>query len=243
MFTTGVGYHSRADAATNPPFSSVLFIENNQGTDGSTTFSDATGNRILTPIGNAQIDTAQFILGNSSALFDGNGDGVSLSTNIALPSTITWSIEVWFRTRLGSYTGGTASLRGLTLRANSGGQDALEEIFYYDTDLNNRRPFGNLGGNKDVLFRYETNLLANTWYYFRAINNTQTSTFKAYLGTTPGTPLIEIYSTINKRLVFGTYGYSVAAATDYMDGHVGPIRVSRNFVLPLVVPSALFPET
>lgn len=220
----------------------VTFLENNQGTDGSTTFVDVTGGRTLTAIGNAQIDTAQFVFGDSSALFDGTGDGVSLDSNIVLLSTTKWSMEIWFRPRLASNTGGTASLRGLTVRANSGGQQRIEEVYYHDTGSDNRRIFGNLGGNKDVLFRAELNLNAGQWYYLLIQNDPGNSTCKTFLGNSPWAGLVEIDSRINKELGFGAYGYSVAASTDYMDGHIGPVRVCTGYDVPRVAPGDLFSE-
>jgi hypothetical protein len=226
-----------------PAFANVLFLENNQGTDGSTSFTDATGNQTLTALGNAQIDTSEFIFGNSSALFDGTGDGVQFNSDITRALTDKWAVEIWFRPRLASYTGGTASLRGLTVRANSGGMGTVEEIFYYDTDVANRRPFGCLSGNKDALFRIETNFSAATWYYVLLQNDPVGDTLKTYIGSTPGAALAEAASVTAKGVRLGTYGYSVAASTDHMDGHVGPIRLTENYDVPLFVPTGLFPES
>ena len=48
------------------------------GTDGSTTFTDAIGTHTVTAVGNAQIDTAQYKFGGASGLFDGTGDYLTI---------------------------------------------------------------------------------------------------------------------------------------------------------------------
>lgn len=48
-----------------------------EGADASTTFTDSSsGAKTMTAAGNAQIDTAQFVFGSASGLFDGTGDYV-----------------------------------------------------------------------------------------------------------------------------------------------------------------------
>lgn len=61
------------DVVGDPFWANVVSLLNFDGTDGSTTFSDATG-RTWTANGNAQIDTS---LGYNTGLFDGGGDNVT----------------------------------------------------------------------------------------------------------------------------------------------------------------------
>jgi hypothetical protein len=73
------------------------------GTNKSPFFVDDNGVRLakrLSATGNAQISTAQSQFGGSSALFDGNGDylSVSPSNDFQFTSTSSWTIECWVRT-------------------------------------------------------------------------------------------------------------------------------------------------
>jgi hypothetical protein len=229
-----------AGGGSTPVPGYVVFQTNNQGMDGDTAFVDDTGIRTLTAVGNAQTDDGDFIFGNSSALFDGSGDGVDLSSEVTFTYTQKWALQLWFRPRLDSYTGGTTSLQGLTVRANSGGNDVIEEVYWHNQAGNNRRIFGNKSGNKDVLFQVAgATLTADTWYYLLMQNDPSASQLRTYLAAAGGS-LTLINTVTNRGLRFQTYGYSIAASTDYHDGSIGPIRISDNHDVPLTIPTDLF---
>jgi hypothetical protein len=85
---------SSADAYT------VALLHMN-GTDTSTTFTDATG-KSWTASGNAQIDTAQSKFGGASGLFDGTGDYISTADSSAWQlddgsNSNSWTIDFWVR--------------------------------------------------------------------------------------------------------------------------------------------------
>lgn len=69
-----------------------------EGPDASAVFVDATG-KTVAPTGNAQIDTAQFKYGTSSALFDGTGDYLTVTdaNNDLDIGTQDFCIETWIR--------------------------------------------------------------------------------------------------------------------------------------------------
>lgn len=74
-------YHAGGD----PNFSSVVLLSGFEGVDASTAFVDESSfTRALTAVGNAQVDTAQFKFGTSSALFDGTGDAITATAAAAL---------------------------------------------------------------------------------------------------------------------------------------------------------------
>ncbi|SDA40347.1 DUF2460 domain-containing protein [Mesorhizobium qingshengii] len=63
---------------SDPDFASVVFLSGFEGVDTSTAFDDeSNSNHVLTAVGNAQVDTAQFKFGASSVLFDGTGDAIT----------------------------------------------------------------------------------------------------------------------------------------------------------------------
>lgn len=77
---------------------SVVLALHMDGSNGSTTFTDAKGHAV-TAMGNAQISTAQSKFGGASALFDGTGD------YLTTPTSTDWefgsgdfSIRTWFTT-------------------------------------------------------------------------------------------------------------------------------------------------
>ena len=83
-------------AEKDPNFSYVVSLPHMDGTDASTTFSDAF--RTWTAQGNAQIDTAQSKFGGASGLFDGNGDYIDTpsSANFDFGSG-DFTIQCWWR--------------------------------------------------------------------------------------------------------------------------------------------------
>lgn len=73
--------------AGDPLFSSVSLLLHMNGSNGSTTFTDSSGNpKTVTPSGNAQISTAQSRFGGASGLFDASGDYLTVSPGISFAS-------------------------------------------------------------------------------------------------------------------------------------------------------------
>ena len=71
---------ARGGRSVDPNLAFTKLLMGMEGSDGSTTFVDESplARSGIVATGNAQIDTAQFKFGTSSALFDGAGDGISL---------------------------------------------------------------------------------------------------------------------------------------------------------------------
>jgi len=82
----------------DPYFSSVSLLLHMDGSSGSTTFTDSSINAFtVTAYGDAKISTAQSRFGGSSALFDGNGDYLDLSSNAAFNyGTGDFTVEFWY---------------------------------------------------------------------------------------------------------------------------------------------------
>lgn len=82
--------------AGDPYRANVVLSLHAEGTDGSTSFIDSSpATRIITTLGNAQIDTAQARFGNSSILLDGSGDYLSVgaSADAFYPSAGGFTVE------------------------------------------------------------------------------------------------------------------------------------------------------
>ena len=68
------------------------------GANGSTTFIDSAKGRFGTPVGNAQISNLQSEFGGTSALFDGVGDSILITSSTDFNfSTTDWTVECWAR--------------------------------------------------------------------------------------------------------------------------------------------------
>lgn len=82
---------------SDPDFASVASLLPFDGTDGSTTFTDLKG-LSWSPVGNAQISTAQSQFGGASALFDGAGDYLTTSRGSFHDwFGVDYTIECWVR--------------------------------------------------------------------------------------------------------------------------------------------------
>ena len=96
-----LGIGRRASGAVTDPFwaSVVLLAVQENGTDGDTTFVDASDSgHTLTAAGNAQWDTAAAPTGlTSSLLLDGNGDSVTAADHANWDLAGDFTIEAWDR--------------------------------------------------------------------------------------------------------------------------------------------------
>ena len=73
--------HRFGPAGGDPHWANVVLLCHFDGTDGSTSFVDQTG-KVMTAVGNAQIDTAQSKFGGASGLFDGAGDRITAADSV-----------------------------------------------------------------------------------------------------------------------------------------------------------------
>lgn len=82
----------------DPHWDNVVYLGGFQGADASTTFVDESKySHPCTAGGNAQIDTAQFKFGSSSALFDGTGDWIEMLDHDAFHIVEDFTCEAWVR--------------------------------------------------------------------------------------------------------------------------------------------------
>lgn len=105
-----------AAAAADPYYAQDVLLLRGNGTNGSTNFADLGPNSLaVTPVGNAQISTAQSKWSGSSMFFDGSGDRLSLAANSTLFSfgADDFTIECWF------YLAGNSPLSGANTRTAS----------------------------------------------------------------------------------------------------------------------------
>lgn len=81
LFPIIPGVYGTISGTPQPAWANVKLLLDFEGSDGATSTTDESGTTPHTMVfaGNAQIDTAQFAMGASSALFDGSGDSIRAS--------------------------------------------------------------------------------------------------------------------------------------------------------------------
>lgn len=86
-------------AATDTNIREVSLLLHGNGTNGSTTITDSSLTpKTVTAVGNAQISTAQSKFGGASLLFNGNGDGISVTSATAFSfGTGDFTVELWVK--------------------------------------------------------------------------------------------------------------------------------------------------
>jgi len=76
--------------------SNVSLLLHGDGANGSTTIVDSSPSpKTVTPVGNAQISTAQSKFGGASIAFDGNGDYLSANDGDLVLGTGSFTVEAW----------------------------------------------------------------------------------------------------------------------------------------------------
>lgn len=211
--------------AIGPDSYTKLLLHAN-GTNGSTTFIDSSySHKAVTPVGTAQISTAQSVFGGASALFDGNSDYLTIAPNadwqfgsgdftidcrlrITADNTYDFVGGVW-----GSP--GHHSWQFFRLSATN------KLYFGYSTD-------GTTILNKNVAW---TPTLA-TWYHValvRSGNNLYFFVDGAQVGATQDVTGVSLYAS-PQRLTIATYDSTdnTPDPTAYLNGNIDELRISKG---------------
>jgi len=186
------------------------------GIDGSTTFIDEIGH-IITPHGNVQIDTAQYVFGGASGLFDGTGDYLSTVDHPDLQFG-SGDFTIDFRARFSSASGAIA-LFGRYQAPNRG------IISYYDGS-GLHFAYSTNGTNAIDTARTWTATL-NQWYHIAVVRNgTVVKLFVdgIQLGTDISIGTDSIYST---SVDFG-FGADPNYDGMYFNGWMDEFRISKG---------------
>lgn len=199
----------------------VLMISG-EGVDGSTSIIDETG-KTVTANGNAQIDTAQYKFGQSSILFDGTGDYLSLADSADwYMGSNDWTIDFWFRANSFS----SASFICGQANTASPGTNFFEihvsyDQLYFQTWVSSSR----VGRVTSTVL----SLTVNTWNHFAIVKTS--GTYKAFVN---GTDMTQPANTLTG--VSGDYDglFTVGSAYDsdgnryYTNGWIDDFRVSKG---------------
>ena len=221
------GFTPPTSAFTND--ANTLLLLHMNGTNGSTTFTDDNGVREQQGIvanGNAQIDTAQSKFGGASALFDGDGDKLSIPGFNAIGTAFT--LECWVRFSSLAYNrsiimqdDGSGNNQGFLWRAFSNG--TIDFIYFTSSS---RGSFVSLTSTATVS--------TNTWYHLAVVWNGSTLTVYKDGTSIASSSVSSIYQSVANIAVGGFTG----AGADPMNGHIDEIRISNtaryngNFTAP-----------
>ena len=143
-----------------------------EGADGSTTITDSNAGgaaKSWTAAGNAQLDTAEAVLGTSSLLCDGTGDYVTASDHADFDlGSGDFTIQVWFK------VGGGAGTR----RFLFGQQDSAGGNMSYRAELRTSNDF-RFSADGIANFTTSATFTDTSWHHFAITRNG--STWKAYM--------------------------------------------------------------
>jgi hypothetical protein len=221
-------------APTDPYFANVSLLLPMNGTNGSTTFTDASSNTLtVTVSGSAQISTAQSKWGGASGLFAGDGDHLAATLATAL-STGAYTVECW------AYI---TSRPTNTHIASIGDYRYATGIQFY---LNTSGYIGSFGDNGGVSILGATAAALNTWHHLAWVQNG--STLTQYLnGTQDGSAT----STLNLsdaivRIAANYYDGAHRTGGGNVQGHLDDFRLTRGvarWTANFTPPAAAFPTS
>jgi hypothetical protein len=193
------------------------------GLDGSTIFTDSAkgGTHIWTAFGNAQLDTAQYKFGTSSALFDGTGDYLSTpdSTDWTF-GTDDFTIDCWVRihdknAHRGFWEQYTDSDHHWFLYWNY-----VETCFYF---------YSKVGASSwTARYQYIWNPDVDTWYHIALVRNGEN--LDIYVNGTALTPVV--YTAIGSNAIVDSSANLLigsAYSLNYlMNGWMDEVRISKG---------------
>lgn len=208
--------------SSDPYFSSVSLLLHMDGSNNSTTFTDSSSNALtVTANGNAQISTAQSKFGGASALFDGSGDSVHISSP---PSAlVNWAsgnftIEYWIRASAFTQAGNQNS------SVVVGNMSATTNVNYWSFGpiSNGTVRFFYYNG-AEVMLTTATALSINTWYHLAFVKNgTGLAIYidgvSSATGTVSGTP----QSSTTTNFCIGQF------ANTSFNGYIDELRVTTT---------------
>ena len=225
-----------------PPTETLTAISGTQLLTGNTPYIKDVSSNNATPSFNGSPAVAGFspydkgnayttATGGGSALFDGNGDYLTIanSQNFYNLGTADWTIECWVYFTNRSVFNGVFQL----------GQDvgALSAMLYTDGKLKL------LENDQAVVFESNTTFVANTWYHIAFTNNDSTNTQKLYVNgvqeSNTGSKSTA-YSYVNKQVFIGGRWFSNAFQRP-MSGYISNFRIvggSEVYTGNFTVPSA-----
>jgi len=216
-----------AGGAADPNFASVPLLLHMDGSNGSTTFTDASSNaHTITVYGNAQVTTTSPKFGTGALLCDGSGDSLSAPSNTSLTFGVSgFTIESWVRVN-------SFGARQFIFSQRDIGGFSLE--ITADGRLNGITP------NINTLTQASATMAINTWYHvaYTRLGNTHTLWLN---GSSVAT------NTFSENGLSGiSYIGSRDGSTSSVNGRLDDLRITKNvarYTANFTPPTAAFPDT
>ncbi len=194
-----------------------------KGADASTVFVDESG-KTWTRTGDAQIDTAQFKFGESSGLFDGNGDYISTADSADFAfGTGPFTVDFWIRFYALPGSGSIARIFGHGSSTNSSYQ-----VYLSNTNGTYTWNFQNYGSGLNIAVSKDSpGLLANTWYHIALVRDGNNNFYIFQDGTQLGTTASDTDAMADASGVF-YLGVSGNGFDSYLNGWIDEFRISKG---------------
>ena len=224
-----------AAAATDPDFSNVSLLLPMDGTNGSTTFTDASSNAFVgTANGNAQISTTDPKFGTGCLLLDGTGDFINYAHDSAFSIGNVFTIEAWIK-----FDVFNAGVDTILSKWGAGSLINDEFLFYYENSTGQLGFDFRTGTTYNSLKSSAAPLSVGTYHYLAVSRNGSNWTFNVGGTTSTATNSAAINNT-------GVYGISVGRLGGYtiydVDGRMDELRLTKGVARDISsVPTAAFP--
>jgi hypothetical protein len=211
---SNIARYTTAFTPSTAPFvndANTLLLLHMDGTDGSTSFEDDNGARAqrgITAIGGALVSTAQSQFGGASALFDGNGDYLNLTTDPAYTFAGDFTIECWYR-----LPGAVPSIAPFFFN---------DHLFYLTNDGGVAKYAIFSGGNNRLLTGSIGTVSSGVWYHVAFVRSG--STLAAYHnGVQQATSTWSNTMTTQANNYIGFY-----PSSSFFNGHIDEYRISNS---------------
>ena len=223
-------------AAVDPYWLNVSLLLPFNGTNGSTTFTDASSNAFVgSGNGNAQISTTDPKFGTGCLLLDGTGDFIDYAHNSAFSIDNVFTIEAWVR--FSSFNAGDTDTI-LSKWANAGSLANDEFILYYSVNKLFFDFRDNNGSTYHSVSSSVVSLSTGIYYYFAVSRNGSSWTFNVNGTTSTATNSSAIRNTGGYAMMVGRIG----GYTLYdLNGRIDELRLTKGVARDISsVPTAAF---
>jgi len=241
LVTATLNAGAGSNVLTDPDFASVSLLLPFNGTNGSTTFTDASGNAFTTTAsGNAQISTAQSQWGGASLLLDGTGDYLTVADDDAFEfGSLDFTVEFWM------YLDASIPADGRALINKGNWPTATSSFLIFYGGSRELALYASSNGttwNLAADQRLATNPALATWHHVAITRNS--GTFRGFLNGTLG-----FTHAISGALQSNSYplriGAGEGAAGAFM-GSIDDLRITKGvarYTTNFTPPAAAFPTS
>jgi hypothetical protein len=233
------GYLAEGD----PYFSNVSLLLHGNGTNGSTTIVDNSPSpKNVTPVGNAQISTAQSKFGGASIAFDGTGDYLTtpVSAEYTLGATGDFTVEFWIFPD-GSQ-GSNAGVIGNLANWSTDFEKSFQFVMNDGGSGGDRIRFLNSSGTSTGT---STGILTlNGWNHVAAVRVGSTITLYVN-GVSAGSQTTNQDYSALRGLFLGLSGLPASGSIRFFKGYLDEVRITKGvarYTSNFTPPDAPFPD-